>query len=48
MSHVDSPMQTNSLLKNVAWTPRSNERQSEMDGRGVHSLVLQQAANAFS
>ena len=32
-----------SLLKNVAWTPRPSENQSETDGRGVHPTVLQQA-----
>ena len=34
----------NSLLKNVAWTPRPSENPLETDGRGVHPTVLQQAA----
>ena len=32
-----------SLLKKVAWTPRSSENQLESDGRGVHPTVVQQA-----
>ena len=33
----------NSLLKNVAWTPRPSEIQRETEGRGVHPTVFQQA-----
>ena len=33
----------NSVLKNVAWTPRPSESQLEADGRGVHPTVFQQA-----
>ena len=42
---TESPPHPNSLLENVAWTPRPSEICLELDGRGVHPTVLQQAAN---
>ena len=38
----------NSLLKNVAWTPRPSENQLGTDGRGVHPTVLQLAVKRRS